>query len=67
MEINKQFYKAMTFENMFFMVEIICVRGRLLFFFLSVLVLLFIGKNLLLYELWQRAVNRQPGFRSNNS
>ena len=41
------------------MVKSICVRGRLLFLFPIVLVLLFIGKNLLLYELSER----KPGWR----
>ena len=60
------------------MVESTGVRGSTLARLATVLVLLSIGntpalrvitlrgKNPLLYELWQRAVNRQPGSRSNN-
>ena len=54
MEITKHFNEAITFKNMFSMVKSTGVRGRLLFLFLIVLVLLFIVKKLLLYELFIR-------------
>ena len=54
MEIHKHFLEAIAFKNMFIMVKSTVVRDRLLFLFPTVLV-------------WQRAVNRQPGFRSDNS
>ena len=48
------FIAAEIFKNYFFMVEFIVVRWSLLARLATVLV-------------WQRAVNRQPGFRSGNS
>ncbi len=54
MEIPKHFLEAITFRNMFIMVKSTVVRAHLLFLLATVLV-------------WRQAVNRQPGFRSDNS
>ena len=54
MEIPKHFQEAMIFKNYFFMVKSICVQPPLLARLASV-------------SVWQRAVNRQPGYHSGNS
>ena len=55
MIIPKHFQEAMIFRNYFFMGRRTCVQPSLLACLATVLVL------------WQRAVNRQPGYRSGNS
>ena len=55
MIIHKDFKNAMTFRNHFFMVKSICVQPPVLACLATVSVL------------WQRAVNREPGYRSGNS
>ena len=52
--IQKHFQKAMGFRNYFFMVKSTVVQPPLLARLATALV-------------WQRAVNRQPSFRSGNS
>ena len=53
-EIHKHFQSTITSRNHFFMVKSICVQPPLLARLATVLV-------------WQRAVNRQPGYCSGNS
>ena len=52
--IHTHFQKATIFRNYFFMVKSICVQPPLL-------------ARLATVSVWQRAVNRQPSFRSGNS
>ena len=52
--INKHFFEANIIQNNIFMVKTIYVRGPTL-------------ARLAMVLEWQRAVNRQPGSRSNNS
>jgi hypothetical protein len=54
MEIHKHFREAMIFKNYFFMVKSTVVQPPLL-------------ARLATVSVWQRAVNRQPGYRSGNS
>ena len=54
MEIHTHFQEAMIFRNYFFMAKSTVVQPPLLVRLATV-------------SVWQRAVNRQPGFRSGNS
>ena len=52
-EIHKHFHEAMIFKNYFFMVKSTVVQPPFL-------------ARLGTVSVWQRAVNRQPGYRSGN-